>query len=429
MNAADLGYFFGLGIQHVRRRPILTALMVLSIGFGVAISMISFSVFSTLSGDPIPWKSSVLYVPTVDVWGKGEQAPMALSYIDARALLREHRATKQAAINQITASIIPAEGKHPFSANGYAVSADFFRMLDVPFRYGSGWSADDDESQATKIVISSRLNSVLFGGSNSVGKTINVEGSVYAISGVVGDWDPQPKYFDLSGSGGFASTAEDIFLPIYTAANAGITNSGNMICRASPRDDGRDCVWISYLVEIGDKAGRDAYQNYIQAFAQSITQASQPKVDRTHLYALKEWLEYNQVVPKDSKISLWASMALLLVCVANTAGLLLAKFMARLGELGVRRALGATKLSILVQLLLEAGVIGLAGGVVGVILYGVGFYLMHQMLPTAYARLDFVDASRLILTLMAAILATLVAAIYPALRATRVAPAFWIKAT
>lgn len=429
MSASNLGYYFGLGIQHIRRRPVLTTLMVLSIAFGVAISMISFSVFSTLSGDPIPSKSSVIYVPTIDVWGKAERRPEALSYIDARALLREHRATMQAAVNQITASVIPSSGGHPFSANGYAVSADFFRMLDVPFRYGSAWSRNDDEAQANKVVISPQLNLVLFAGANSVGKTINIEGSDYVVSGVLENWDPQPKYFDLAGSGGFAATSEDLFLPLYTAANAGISNSGNMTCRSHPRSDGRDCVWISYLVQLNDPNSAADYERYIDAYAHAITQASRKIGDRTHLYTLKEWLEYNQVVPKDSKISLWASLALLLVCVANTAGLLLAKFMARLGELGVRRALGATKVAIFSQLILEAGVIGVAGGITGGIFYGIGVYLMHHVLPSAFAQLEFGDFTRLLMTLLASILATLAAAIYPAARATKVAPAFWIKAS
>ena len=48
------GYYLELAVRSLRRSPGLTALMILSIGFGVAASMTTYSVFRGLSGDPIP---------------------------------------------------------------------------------------------------------------------------------------------------------------------------------------------------------------------------------------------------------------------------------------------------------------------------------------------------------------------------------------
>lgn len=64
---------------------------------GAAASMTSWSVFRAVSGDPIPWKSSQLFVPQVDNWGpNGRRAdgdpPNAMDYTDATALMRDHRA-------------------------------------------------------------------------------------------------------------------------------------------------------------------------------------------------------------------------------------------------------------------------------------------------------------------------------------------------
>lgn len=175
-------YYLELAVRSLRRSPGLTALMVLAIGFGVAASMTTWSVFRAVSGDPIPWKSSKLFVPQIDNWGPNGRGsdgepPNAMDYNDAITLMRDHRAKLQSAMYQISPSIVPADAsKHPINVSGHAVYSEFFPMLDVPFLYGSGWSADDDTQRAAVAVISSKLNQKLFGGDNSVGKTVNIEG-------------------------------------------------------------------------------------------------------------------------------------------------------------------------------------------------------------------------------------------------------------
>jgi putative ABC transport system permease protein len=160
-----LAYYLELALRSLRRSPGLTALMVLAIGFGVAASMTTWSVFRAVSGDPIPWKSSQLFVPQIDAWGpKGRNGDNnepadAMTYTDAMALMRDHRAKRQSAMYQISPSVVPAQaGKHPLNVGGHAVYSEFFPMLDVPFLYGSGWCAADDAQRAAVAVISSKLN-------------------------------------------------------------------------------------------------------------------------------------------------------------------------------------------------------------------------------------------------------------------------------
>ena len=59
-------YYFQLGIRSLRRNPMLTALMVVTLAVGVAASMATFTVLYTMSGDPIPAKSDRLFVVQVD---------------------------------------------------------------------------------------------------------------------------------------------------------------------------------------------------------------------------------------------------------------------------------------------------------------------------------------------------------------------------
>ena len=75
---------------------------------------------------------------------------------------------------------------------------------------------------------------------------------------------------------------------------------------------------------------------------------------------------------------MWLAFGFLLVCLLNTVGLLLAKFLRRSGEIGVRRALGASRRAIFAQCLVEAGAVGLVGGVLGLGLALLGLWAVRQ---------------------------------------------------
>ncbi|OOG47903.1 ABC transporter permease [Rhodanobacter sp. C01] len=433
-------YYLELALRSLKRSPGLTALMVLTIAFGVAASMTTYSVFRAVSGDPIPWKSSKLFVPQIDMWGPNGRGsdgepPDAMDYNDAVTLMRDHRARLQSAMYQISPSIVPADAsKHPINVSGHAVYSEFFPMLDVPFLYGSGWSTDDDTQRAAVVVISSKLNQKLFGGSNSVGKTVNVEGKDYRVVGVLNDWNPQPRFFDVVNSGGFSTGVEDVFLPFQRAISVGIPNDGNTNCNAVPTESGfvglqhSACVWIAYMAELDDAAAVIAYKQYLDGYAHDAQQSGRfGWAPNNRLRDLPAWLDNQHVVPSDTKVSLLVALGLLLACLVNTAGLLLAKFLRRSSEIGVRRALGAPRMAIYAQFLVEAGMIGLAGGVLGLLLTGVGVASVGWVLPKDIAALARVDISLLLITLLVAVIATTLAGLYPTFRASRVQPAWQLK--
>ncbi|MBB6242837.1 MULTISPECIES: ABC transporter permease [unclassified Rhodanobacter] len=433
-------YYLELALRSLKRSPGLTILMVLSIGFGVAASMTTYSVFRAVSGDPIPWKSSQLFVPQIDMWGptgRGDdgEPPVAMDYTDAMKLMRDHRAKLQSAMYQVSPSIVPADAsKHPINVSGHAVYSEFFPMLDVPFKYGNGWSADDDEQRAAVVVISSKLNEKLFGGANSVGKTVNVEGKDYRVVGVTNDWNPQPRFYDVVNSGGFSTGLDDVFLPFERAIALSIPNDGNTNCNAIPAESGfvglqhSSCVWIAYMAELDDAATASTYKAYLDGYAHQQQQSGRfAWAPNNRLRNLPDWLDSQHVVPSDTKVSLLVALGLLIVCLVNTAGLLLAKFLRRSSEIGVRRALGAQRLSIYAQFLTEAGMIGLAGGVLGLLLTGVGVASVGWVLPKDIAALARVDLMLLAMTLLIAVVATLLAGLYPTFRAARVQPAWQLK--
>jgi len=438
-----LGYYLDLALRSLKRSPGLTALMILIVGFGVAASMTSYSVFRAVSGDPIPWKSSRLFVPQIDIWGpKGRsdasnnnEPPDAMDYTDAIAMMREHRGKYQSAMYRVSPSIVPPDAsKHPINVGGHAVYSEFFPMLDVPFKFGNAWGADADAQRAAVVVISDKLNQKLFGGANSVGKTMNIDGKDYRVAGVLDNWNPKPMFYDVVNTGGFTTGQEDVFLPFSRAIDVGMPNDGNTNCSEIPKGSGfvglqqSSCVWISYMVELDGKAAASAYKDYLDGYFRDQKAAgrfSWPLNNR--LRDLPAWLDSEHVVPSDTKISLMVALGLLLACLVNTAGLLLAKFLRRSSEIGVRRALGAPRMAIYMQFLIEAGMVGLTGGVLGLMLTWVGVRCVSWVLPKEIASLAHVDLVLLALTLAVAVLASMLAGLYPTFRASRVQPALQLK--
>ena len=110
----------------------------------------------------------------------------------------------------------------------------------------------------------------------------------------------------------------------------------------------------------------------------------------------------------------------------NVVTLMLAKFTARAGEIGVRRALGATRSEIFRQSLVEAGVLGAAGAVLGLGLALYGIELVNGRLSGAE---DFyaMHPSLMVGTVALGLLAALVAGLLPTWQACQVRPAIQLK--
>lgn len=436
-------YYLELSVRSLRRSPGLTALMMLTIGFGVAASMTMYSVVRGLSADPIPGKSSQLFMPQIDSWGPGDrfldEPPDALDYTDATALMHQHMATLQSAVYAIAPSVMPTDtsrNRSPIMLDGYAVYSEFFSMLDVPFHYGHGWSAQDDAARLPVAVISDKLNRQVFGGGNSVGKTIDIDNHDYRIVGVTRDWNPQPRFFDVEG-GYYSVDGPNVFLSFQHSVSVHMINASGDRCRKGaidPQGDfvglqHSDCVWIAYMAELDDAAAVQRYRQYLDDYARD-----QQRAGRFHwapnnrLRDLPTFLDYEHIVPGNIRVSQLVAIGLLIVCLVNTMGLLLAKFLRRSGEIGIRRALGASRTAIHTQFLIEAGVIGVGGGLLGLLLTLVGVLCMGQVLPAAYVARVHIDTSLLMLTVVTALVATLLAGMYPTFRAARVQPAWHLKA-
>ena len=430
-------YYLQLGMHSLRRNPVLTALMVFGIALGIAASMTSLTLMHIMGGDPIPWKSTLLHYVQVDNWDPNQpwdqdgSPPDQVSYRDAQALMEAGKADKQAAMFKVAFPIQPSNPEvKPFLSLGRATYADFFAMFEPPFQYGGGWDRTQDAAHARVLVLSKATNEKLFGGQNSVGKTVRMNEVDYNVVGVLDEWKPRIKFYDLTN--GTLNDPEEFYLPYPTVIETKTQSTGNNSCwkNSNPGWEGyleSECVWQQFWVQLDSPARVAEYKAFLENYVNEQKKLGRfPRPLNNRLDNVKEWLEHQKVVPKDVEVQVGLSFAFLLVCLINTIGLLLAKFMRKTGEIGLRRALGASKPQLFTQHIVESGVIGISGGALGLVLTFAGLWMV-RLLYKDYANVAHLDWSMVFVTISLAIAAAVLAGLYPTWRACQVAPAAQLK--
>lgn len=433
-------YYLQLGFRSLRRNPVLTVLMVITLSVGVAASMSTYTVLHMMGGDPIPHKSDRLFVPQLDTgnltgYTEGEEPDDQLSYPDTQRLLASGQGVRRTAIYGVGEVIKPERTDlAPVLVNGGATTADFFAMFEVPFRYGNPWHADDDARKADVIVLSRETSEKLYGDVDPVGRDLKMGETTYRVVGVIDRWKPLPRYYRIiNGNGGAFAGNDEFFIPLASAVRQEMGNHGSINCNGDGPEPGyagllaSDCTWIQFWFEgasAADQAGIKAWLDNYAAEQHRVGWLQRPV--NTRLRNTMQWLSHLRIVSRDSRIQSWLALGFLLVCLVNTIGLLLAKFSARAGEIGVRRALGATRREIFRQYLTEASVVGLVGSALGLALSLAGLWLIGRQ-SASMAAVAHMDWSMLLVTVLLSLAASIVAGFLPTWRACQVRPALQLK--
>src|SRR5690606_22493880 len=240
--------------------------------------------------------------------------------LDAENLLRDARGERQAMMTGGNVAIEPERaGVDPFFAGARYTSADFFAMFDAPFRFGRGWDAGADERRGRVAVISSALNDKLFGGQDSVGRPIRLDQAAFTVVGVLDEWRPVPKFYDMYSDS--YSEVEQVFVPFSTSRDLDMARSGSMDCYAArdegqrDTDPGASCVWIQYWVQLDTPAQAADYERYLVNYSEQQLAAGRYELPpKVRLRSLMEWLDYTGVVPGDVRLQAWLAFGFLLVC-------------------------------------------------------------------------------------------------------------------
>ncbi len=432
-------HYIDLSWRSLKRTPLVSFLMILAIAVGIGITMTSLSVYHMMSMDPIPQKSGQLFAVQLNTtddgtnWWTQDDVPLQLTYKDAMALHSAETPNRKTASMRsgFTVHLNDQELK-PFLSETRLIGRDFFPMFERDFVYGSAWTLEQEKASAAVVVINEELNDRLFGGSNSVGKQVNLDDTVFTVVGVMKQWDSHTKYYDLN-NGAFDSP-EPLFIPITLVAPMQIESWGNnngWKHEAISTFEGQlqsEIFWLQFWAELNSPAEVQNYRDYLQAYLEE--QGQLGRYNRTapefNLKNVIEWMEYNNVVTSDNKVLLGLSFLFLAVCLANILGLLLGKFLRRAPEIGVRRALGASKRQIFVQHLVEVSLLGFLGGLLGIAIAQLGLWGVRTT-SNQYNALATMDLSMLLAAPTIAISACIIAGLYPAWLVCRTQPAIYLK--
>ena len=435
-----LSYYLKLTLKSLRRNPVMSILMVVALGLGIGAFMTTYTVYYLMSGNPIPHKSEQLFAVQLDNWDPNNpptESPRdvqpQLTYRDSQYLMHADTPAKNQVATYASSFIVSPddEAATPFLEDSRVTYQSFFSMFEVPFKFGQPWPGSEDESSRKMVVISDRLNEQLFGGENSVGRKITLNDNAFEIVGVMEEWQPTPRFYQVDW--GAFDDVEDIFVPFGVGKDMVLEPAGNTNCWAPREGDGleaflrSECVWIQFWAELETPRQAAEYKEFLTNYINDQkTLGRFPRPTNAFISDVMTWMDLMDVVSDDNRVLMRLSFLFLLVCVLNTVGLLLAKFLNKAPEVALRRAMGASQGAVFRQNLLEVATIGVLGGLVGIGLAALGLLLVEK-LYNGYQHLVGLDPVMLFTAVSISVVASVLAGLYPVWRATQLAPAGLLK--
>jgi putative ABC transport system permease protein len=444
-----------LALLSIRHNPFIAALIVAVISIGIAASVVAITLYHAKAGNPIWWKSDVLFRvlidsrPAVDETDKEqphpEDPPFTLIYRDALAIYQSKIPERSVMMSYSSGQVDSLRpGSPPIHRSVRVTTREFFSMFDVPFLYGRGWTQVEDEGPAQVVVISNYLNDRLFGGGNNVGRSLTLNGQHFTVIGILAKWLPLPRFYDEARDFG---PSDDLFIPFrWVESVPGLFYEGfcyqtktilDTFQALAPSECNSTGVWAELTTKRQYREYAQFLENYHRAQQQAGRFARPPN---NRLASVSTWLEMNEVVGKQSKIQVVLALMFLGICVLNTLGLLLTKFMSVAPLSGIRRALGATRGDVIRQHLVEVTLLGVFAGFVGIGMAAIGlrliriFVLMRSAqfhdnpdFTTIAQSLSHMDGQMILTAVALSLLAGVLAGLYPAWRIGRLAPATFLK--
>jgi putative ABC transport system permease protein len=435
-----LGYQLRMAVKSLGRNPGHTAIVAGGIALGVAVSTVFATVRHSYAKDPIPEKSDDLYHVRLDNWGPNEPypgggPPPQVTYQDMTNLMRSDIPVRQSGMFKSFLYVVPDPTMgRPQREIIRVCFSDFFTMFEVPFRHGGPWDRKMDEKAEQVVVLGKEMNDRLFGGGNSVGRSVRIENRDFRVVGVLDEWKPSIKFYDLTQN--YVQAPEQIYMPFSLAVAMQAPIGGNDDAWKNQEVPGfagklvSESVWIQFWVELPTADHVARYKAFVDAY--TLEQKKLGRFERplnNRVQSVVEWMADVEIVPKETTAMLAVSLLFLLICALNLIGLLLGKFLARAPEIGVRRAMGARRLDVFVQHIVECELVALAGGAVGLLLALGGLWVVNLWTRTITQRTDFfqMDWTMAGFAALCALAAGLVAGFYPALRVCRIPPATHLR--
>jgi predicted permease len=407
----DLRY----ALRQLRKSPGFTLMAVLTLALGIGATTAVFSLVDTVLLHPLPFAQPerLVALNTLEQQHPGGPAdvPADTSYPNFfdwrdRAHSFQGMASYQGQSFTLEVPNTPAR-----RIDGMAVSADFFRVLGIDPALGRFFNRSEEQAGSRSVVISHALWQSVFNSSPSVvGQTLHLSDETYTVIGVL------PATFQF---------------PNAPDAQAYITPALNMEGK-NPSGKQRGWNQASVLGRLAPGVDITQARAEMQTIQRSlVAQYPDDNAKETAVSVIPELQDVVGDVQRPLHILFAAVSFLLLIACANVAGLLLTRTAARRSELALRSALGATRLQIVRQMLLESLTLSFLGGFGGFLLAALALRLSPSFLPDDLPRLHELSLNpRVLLFALAASLATgLLFGVFPAWRSSRLDPATALRDT
>lgn len=341
-------------LRQLKKSPgfAATAILVLALGLGATTGMLA--IVQSVLLRPLNYREP----DRMMLVGISEEATESsdISYSDLQEMKRSlHQFEDFGAYSNQPLAVQTADGAQMLVAP--AVTTNFFDLLGVKPEFGRSFRAGDDQGEGSAVVSHEFWQHSMHGRQDVVGSTLKINQKMYTVVGVM------PPHFQ------FPLQTETLWTTLQLSAE-------------QKTKDGRDK--FSILGRLKSDASLDQARAAGEAFVRNRpTQASSPE----HF-----WLyPYQNLVTGEEKPAVLAlfgaCLLLLIIAVVNTANLQIARATRREVEIAMRAALGATRLRILRQLVVESLVLSLAGAALGWML-AYGFVKTAANLFQGYARFD-----------------------------------------
>lgn len=402
----DVRYAF----RMLRKNPGFAAVAIcsLAIGIGATSAIYTFADGMLLRPLPVPKPSEVVTVRPVANIGFGVDSSLSYpDYVDLRD--RNHSFTGLIAAQYSSFGFLSDKNNLPQAQFGMSVSGNTFDTLHVSMAAGRGFRPEEDKVEGRDPVVVlgySLWQSEFHGDLSAVGKKVWLNGIEFTVVGVA------PERFSGIGD---VRVAPKLFLPL--AMSPRLSQTNNLVKRGER--------WLMVKGRLRPGVSRQEAQDDLNSIAGALAKLY-PETNRDRKLAVRTELQFRaESDPPDA--SLIAMLGLLAMCVllvacANAAGLLLSRSHARAKEIAVRLAIGASRWSLVRQLMIENLLLALAGGAAGLFIAYAGMQIFRSIPKPSDIPLDFgFDLNRqvLLFTLMATLFSTLLFGLAPALRSTR----------
>jgi putative ABC transport system permease protein len=360
----DVMAIIRIAMRALARNKMRSALTMLGIiiGVGAVIAMVSVGQGAQQQAQQqiAAMGSNILFVGsgTVTRGGMrmGSGATKSLVYEDMLAILREAPAVKAAAPgSQSSAQVVYGNDNWATQING--TEPQYFEIRTWPFQEGSSFSQDDVVMAANVAVIGETVRKNLFGATDPVGETIRISNLPFKVVGVL-----LPK----GTSAAMGQDQDDIIVVPITTLQKKIT--------------GQD--WLRWIMV--SAVSREASYTAQQQITSLLRDRHRIRPGQDDDFMVRNLADVADLADQQAKLFtvLLASIASISLIVGGIGimNIMLVSVTERTREIGIRMAIGATEGDVQQQFLIEAIVLSLVGGAVG-IMSGVGAsYLITQTL-------------------------------------------------